>query len=53
MLERTDWLRTLAAMASDGRITLRPLETFPPERVAEAQQRMDAGGLRGRLLIAF
>ncbi|MGH2910800.1 MAG: quinone oxidoreductase family protein [Solirubrobacteraceae bacterium] len=53
VLERTDWLRTLAAMASDGRITLRPLETFPPERVAEAQQRMDAGGLRGRLLIAF
>jgi NADPH:quinone reductase-like Zn-dependent oxidoreductase len=53
VLERTDWLRTLAAMASDGRITLRPLETFPPERVAEAQERMDAGGLRGRLLIAF
>lgn len=53
VLERTDWLRRLSAMAIDGRFTLRPLETFPPERAAEAQERMDAGGLRGRLLIAF
>jgi NADPH2:quinone reductase len=53
VLERTDWLRTLAEMAGDGRIVLRPLETFPPERAAEAQERMDAGGLRGRVLIAF
>jgi NADPH:quinone reductase len=53
VLERTDWLRKLSAMASEGRFALRPLETFGPEQVAEAQQRMDAGGLRGRLLIAF
>src|SRR5579875_167229 len=53
VLERTDWLRTLSAKASDGRFALRPLEEFPPERVAEAQERMDAGGLRGRVLIAF
>jgi NADPH2:quinone reductase len=53
VLERTDWLRQLSAMVSDGRIALRPLESFPPERAAEAQERMDAGGLRGRLLIAF
>lgn len=53
MLERTDWLRKLSQMVSDGRITLRPLETYPPERAAEAQERMDAGGLRGRVLIAF
>src|SRR5579875_1241213 len=53
VLDRTDWLRKLASMAEEGRITLRPLETFPPERAAEAQERMDAGGLRGRLLIAF
>jgi NADPH2:quinone reductase len=53
VLERTDWLRTLAQMAGEGRIALRPLEEFPPERAAEAQERMDAGGLRGRVLIAF
>lgn len=53
VLERTDWLRKLASMVSEGRITLRPLETFPPERAADAHARMDAGGLRGRVLIAF
>src|SRR5579875_2666607 len=53
VLERTDWLRKLAEMARDGRIALRPLDEFPPERAAEAQERMDAGGLRGRVLIAF
>jgi NADPH:quinone reductase len=53
VLDRTDWLRKLASMVSEGRITLRPLETFPPERAADAHARMDAGGLRGRVLIAF
>jgi NADPH:quinone reductase len=53
VLERTNWLRKLASMVSEGRITLRPLETFPPERAADAHARMDAGGLRGRVLIAF
>jgi NADPH:quinone reductase len=53
VLDRTDWLRKLSSMVAEGRITLRPLETFPPERAAEAQERMDAGGLRGRVLIGF
>jgi NADPH:quinone reductase-like Zn-dependent oxidoreductase len=53
VLDRTDWLRKLASMVSEGRITLRPLETFPPERAADAHARMDAGGLRGRVMIAF
>jgi hypothetical protein len=28
-------------------------ETFPPERAADAQRRLSAGGTRGRLLIVF
>lgn len=53
VLERTEWLDELATAVSEGRIVLRALDEFPPERAAEAQQRMAAGGLRGRVLIAF
>jgi len=28
-------------------------ETFPPERVADAQRKLAAGGIRGRLVIVF
>jgi NADPH2:quinone reductase len=52
-LERTDWLEHLRTLAGDGRIVLRPLDAFAPTAAAEAQRQMDAGGLRGRLLIAF
>ncbi len=53
VLDRTDWLERLRAFASDGRITLRVVGEYPPERAAEAQQIMDAGGLRGRVVIVF
>jgi NADPH2:quinone reductase len=53
VLERTEWLEHLATSVAEGRIQLRPLDTYPPHRAAEAQQRMDAGGLRGRVLIEF
>jgi NADPH2:quinone reductase len=53
VLERTDWLEHLRELAGDGRITLRALDAFAPTAAGEAQRRMDAGGLRGRLLIAF
>jgi NADPH2:quinone reductase len=52
-LERTDWLEHLRTLAGDGRIVLRPLDAFAPTGAAEAQRQMEAGGLRGRLLIAF
>ncbi len=52
-LERTDWLQELSELVGDGRVRLRPLDEFPPERAGEAQARMDAGGLRGRVLIGF
>jgi NADPH2:quinone reductase len=52
-LERTDWLEELRALASDGRLHMRVAATFGPEQAAEAQELMDAGGLRGRALIVF
>lgn len=53
VLERTDWLEHLRELASDGRLQLRVAATFPPERAAEAEELMDAGGLRGRAVIVF
>lgn len=53
VLERTDWLEQLRERAGDGRLRLRPLDAFAPTAAGEAQRQMDAGGLRGRLLIAF
>lgn len=52
-LERTDWLEDLRRYASEGRIALRVAGTYPPEKASEAQQIMDAGGLRGRAVIVF
>jgi NADPH:quinone reductase-like Zn-dependent oxidoreductase len=46
-------LDALSRLAESGGLTLRVAETYPPERAAEAQQRLAAGGVRGRLLIAF
>jgi NADPH:quinone reductase-like Zn-dependent oxidoreductase len=53
VLERTDWLEELRQLAGDGHIQLRVVGEYPPERAAEAQQVMDAGGLRGRVVIVF
>ena len=52
-LENTAWLEHLRELASDGRLTLRVAQTFGPEQAAEAQELMDAGGLRGRAVIVF
>ncbi|MBV9605755.1 MAG: NADP-dependent oxidoreductase [Solirubrobacterales bacterium] len=53
VLERTDWLEELRALASDGRLKLRVAGEYPPERAADAHRAMDAGGLRGRAVIVF
>ncbi|HEX5261123.1 MAG TPA: NADP-dependent oxidoreductase [Gaiellales bacterium] len=53
VLERTDWLRELQEMASDGRIALRVAAELPPEQAAAAHLLMGAGGLRGRAVIVF
>jgi NADPH:quinone reductase-like Zn-dependent oxidoreductase len=53
VVERTDWLENVRALAEQGVFRPRVAETFPPERAAEAQALMDAGGLRGRAVIVF
>ena len=53
MLERTDWLEELRALASAGRLKLRVAREYPPEQAGEAQLAMGAGGLRGRAVIVF
>jgi NADPH:quinone reductase len=53
VLERTAWLEELRRLASAGRLPLRVAREYPPEQAHEAQRAMDAGGVRGRLLITF
>ena len=53
VLERTEWLEELRRLAGAGRLTLRVASTYPPEQAGEAHRLMDAGGLRGRAVIAF
>jgi NADPH2:quinone reductase len=53
VLERTDWLEQLRELAASGRLALRVAREYPPEQAGEAQRAMDAGGVRGRLLITF
>lgn len=50
---RADLLDRLRQLAEDGQITLRVAATYPPERAAEAHERMQAGGTRGRCVIVF
>lgn len=51
--ENHEALDGLGRLVSQGKLTLRVAETFPPERVGEAQSRLEAGGIRGRLVIVF
>jgi NADPH:quinone reductase-like Zn-dependent oxidoreductase len=53
VLDRTDWLRELRDLASDGVLELRVAAMYPPERAADAHRQMEAGGLRGRAVIVF
>jgi NADPH2:quinone reductase len=46
-------LRSLARVVEDGALSLRVAETFPPDRAADAYTRLEASGLRGRLVLAF
>jgi NADPH:quinone reductase len=46
-------LQRLADMVASGQLSLRVAQTFPPSSAAEAQRKLDAGGVRGRLLIVF
>jgi NADPH2:quinone reductase len=46
-----DRLAKLAAYAASGVISLRVAHTYPLERVAEAQEKLAGGGLRGRIVL--
>jgi NADPH:quinone reductase-like Zn-dependent oxidoreductase len=46
-------LGELRRLVEDGRVTLRVAGTFPPEEAAEAHRLLQAGGIRGRLVIEF
>ena len=43
----------LGQLVAQGKLTLRVAETFPPERAGEAHSKLQAGGVRGRLLVTF
>ena len=45
--------RSCASSHPTGRLQLRVAGEYPPEQAAEAQRIMDAGGLRGRVVIVF
>jgi len=46
-------LAELADLAAKGVITLRIAELIPAEDAAEAHRRLEAGGVRGRLVLTF
>jgi NADPH:quinone reductase-like Zn-dependent oxidoreductase len=46
-------LDRLRRQAEDGILTLRVARTFPAEQAAEAHRLLEAGGVRGRLVLTF
>jgi NADPH2:quinone reductase len=50
---RTDALRSIAALADSGALTLRVAHVLPAEKAAEAHRLLAAGGMRGRLVLDF
>jgi NADPH2:quinone reductase len=49
----TGALEQLRRYAEDGTLTLRVARSFPPEQAAEAHRLLEAGGVRGRLVLDF
>jgi NADPH:quinone reductase-like Zn-dependent oxidoreductase len=50
---RADLLRQLRQDVQTGVITLRVADTYAPEQASEAHRRLEAGGIRGRLVLVF
>ncbi|GAA4775655.1 NADP-dependent oxidoreductase [Citricoccus nitrophenolicus] len=46
-------LDTLRQQAEDGVVSLRVASSLPAEQAAEAHRRLEAGGVRGRLVLTF
>ncbi len=53
VLERTDWLELLRDMVAKSEIRLRVTGEYTPDRVADAQRVVEAGGIRGRPVLLF
>jgi NADPH:quinone reductase-like Zn-dependent oxidoreductase len=49
----TDKLDELRARAEDGRLSLRVADVLDAGRAADAHRRLEAGGVRGRLVLTF
>lgn len=49
----TAQLERLMQQAADGVLTLRVAEVFPASQAAQAHRRLEAGGVRGRLVLDF
>ncbi|OBK51626.1 NADP-dependent oxidoreductase [Mycobacterium sp. 1081908.1] len=50
---RTDVLGSLRDLVEQGVLTLRVADTLPATRAADAHRRLEAGGVRGRLVLAW
>ncbi len=50
---RVDLLDQLRQQTEDGLVTLRVAATYRPDQAPEAHRRLEAGGTRGRCVIAF
>ncbi len=50
---RRDLLEQLSALAEAGRLTLRVADVLPATEAPEAHRRLEAGGVRGRLVLDF
>jgi D-arabinose 1-dehydrogenase-like Zn-dependent alcohol dehydrogenase len=53
MAEEQDRLERLREQAEKGEVTLRVADLLPAEDAAEAHRRLEAGGVRGRLVLDF
>ncbi|MFQ1000458.1 NADP-dependent oxidoreductase [Modestobacter sp. SSW1-42] len=51
--EEQEKLDTLREAVEKGVLTLRVADTYPAEQTAEAHRRLEAGGVRGRLVVTF
>ncbi|MDV3127422.1 zinc-binding dehydrogenase [Mycobacterium sp. 21AC1] len=52
-ITRTDVLRSLRDLVEAGILTLRVADMLPAEQAADAHRRLEAGGLRGRLVLTW
>ncbi|MFI7284301.1 NADP-dependent oxidoreductase [Micromonospora chersina] len=50
---RRDKLDLLRRLTEEGALTLRVADRFPPEQASHAHRLLEAGGVRGRLIIEF